>query len=71
MLTRTSLVSFVFLFCALSVAQAQVARIGILVPEMGRAQSQAQKGLLQQLKELGYETRRDIALEIRDARESI
>ncbi|HEX2228914.1 MAG TPA: ABC transporter substrate-binding protein, partial [Candidatus Binatia bacterium] len=57
-----------FLSCAAFNAQAQVSRIGILVPEMGRAQSQAQKGLVQELKELGYDDRRNIALEIRDAR---
>ena len=68
MFIRTSFTLIAFLSCVLFEAQAQVARIGILVPEMGRAQSQAQKGLLQQLKELGYETRRDIALEIRDAK---
>jgi putative ABC transport system substrate-binding protein len=68
MFTRTSFALIAFLSCALFEAQAQVARIGILVPEMGRAQSQAQKGLLQELNELGYQTRRDIALEIRDAK---
>jgi putative tryptophan/tyrosine transport system substrate-binding protein len=68
MFTRTSFALIAFLSCALFQAQAQVARVGILVPEMGRAQSQAQKGLLQELNELGYQTRRDIALEIRDAK---
>jgi putative ABC transport system substrate-binding protein len=56
------------LSCAPVAAQAQVRRIGVLVPEMGRAQSQAQKGLLQELKRLGYQERKDIALEIRDAK---
>jgi putative ABC transport system substrate-binding protein len=35
---------------------------------MGRAQSQAQKGLAQELKELGYRGHKDIALEVRDAK---
>lgn len=49
-------------------AQAQVARIGVLVPEMGRAQSRAQKGLVQELSQLGYRDRKDISLEVRDAK---
>ena len=49
-------------------AHAQVARIGILVPEMGRAQAQAQKGLLQELKQLGYPQRKDISVQVRDAK---
>jgi putative ABC transport system substrate-binding protein len=49
-------------------AHAQLARIGILVPEMGRAQSQAQKGLVQELKELGYRDRRDIVFEVSNAK---
>jgi putative ABC transport system substrate-binding protein len=43
-------------------------RVGILVPEMGRAQSQAQKGLVQELKRLSYQQRRNIAFEMRDAK---
>ena len=56
------------LACALFDAQAQVTRIGVLVPEMGRAQSQAQKGLVQELKRLGYQERKAVDLEIRDAK---
>jgi putative ABC transport system substrate-binding protein len=49
-------------------ADAQPFRIGILVPEMGRAQSQAQKGFAQELKQLGYRERKDINFEIRNAK---
>ena len=59
---------FFSLACAAFDAQAQVARIGVLVPEMGRAQSQAQKGLLQELKKLGYRERKDIGFDIRNAK---
>jgi putative ABC transport system substrate-binding protein len=54
--------------CAAGQAPAQMRRIGILVPEMGRAQSQAQKGLLDGLRQLGYQQRKHIAIEIRNAR---
>jgi putative tryptophan/tyrosine transport system substrate-binding protein len=68
MLARTFFAIIAFLSCAVVDAQAQMARIGVLVPEMGRAQSQAQKGLIQELKELGLRERKDIGLEIRDAK---
>jgi putative ABC transport system substrate-binding protein len=56
------------LLCCATPGQAQIARIGVLVPEMGRAQSQAQKGFVQELKQLGFQDRKDIGLEIRDAK---
>jgi putative ABC transport system substrate-binding protein len=49
-------------------AAAQPAKLGILVPEMGRAQSQAQKGLARELNALGYQARKDVVFEVRDAR---
>jgi putative ABC transport system substrate-binding protein len=48
--------------------RAQPAQVGILVPEMGRSQSQAQKGLAHELSALGYQARKDIIFEVRDAR---
>jgi putative ABC transport system substrate-binding protein len=54
--------------CAAAQAKAQMHRIGILVPEMGRAQTQAQKGLLDGLKQLGYQQRKHIAIETRNAK---
>jgi putative ABC transport system substrate-binding protein len=59
---------FFSLICAAFDAHAQISRIGVLVPEMGRAQSQAQKGLVQELKQLGYRERKDIGFEIRNAK---
>lgn len=49
-------------------AQAQIPRVAILVPELGRAQSQAQKGLVEELKQLGYQQRKNISFEIRNAK---
>jgi len=49
-------------------AQAQMHRIGVLVPEMGRAQSQAQKGLIEELQRLGYQRRTNVSFEIRNAK---
>lgn len=59
---------FFLLSGAAVAAQAPMARVGVLVPEMGRAQSQAQKGLFQELKQLGYQERRNISFEIRNAK---
>ena len=43
-------------------------RIGILVQEMGRAQSQATKGMTEELKRLGYRERKNLFLETRDVK---
>ena len=43
-------------------------RIGILIPESGRSESQSVKGLRDGLKELGYKERENILVEIRDAK---
>jgi putative tryptophan/tyrosine transport system substrate-binding protein len=49
-------------------AAAQTPRVGVLVQEMGRAQSQSIKGLTEELKRLGYRERRDFALEMRNVK---
>jgi putative ABC transport system substrate-binding protein len=67
-LTRNLVAILFMLACAAFEAQAQMARIGILVPEVGRAQSQAQKGLIEELKQLGYQQRKNISFEIRNAK---
>src|SRR5262245_17392165 len=43
-------------------------RIGILIPESGRSESQSVKGLRDGLKALGYKERENILVEIRDAK---
>ena len=43
-------------------------RIGILIPESGRPETQSVKGLRDGLKELGYKERHDIHIEMRDAK---
>ncbi len=59
-------------FFGLTVSQAQettrTPRLGILVPESGRAESQAIKGFREGLKELGYQEGKNLLVEIRDAK---
>jgi putative ABC transport system substrate-binding protein len=68
---RTFLVLISVLF-GLSTAAAEeparIPRIGILIPESLRPQSQAIKGLREGLKEIGYTEKKNILLEIRDAK---
>jgi len=56
----------------LSVAQAQrspeIPRVGILISESGRSETQSIKGLRDGLKELGYKEKENILVEIRDAK---
>jgi putative ABC transport system substrate-binding protein len=49
-------------------AQPRTPRVGILVPEMGRAQSQAIKGFRDELRQLGHQEGKHIFLEIQDAK---
>ncbi len=51
-----------------AVAQPRIPRLGVLIPEMGRPQSQAIKGLVDELKQLGYQERKNIFLETRNAK---
>ena len=46
----------------------KIARVGVLIPQSERSESQVVKGLRDRLRELGYRERKDIALEIRDAK---
>jgi putative ABC transport system substrate-binding protein len=57
------------LFSATSAqAQSRAPRIGIVVLELGRAQSQAIKGASLEIKRLGYTERKDFYFEIRNAK---
>ena len=47
---------------------ARIVRMGILVPELGRPESQSVRGLRDGLKELGYKERQNILVEMRDAK---
>jgi len=49
-------------------AQTHVPRIGVLLQELGRAQSQAIKGVNLELKQLGYSERKNFYFETRDAK---
>ena len=63
----TILFALVFVLPSAALAQTPV-RLGILVQEMGRAQSQAIKGLTEELKRLGYRERTNFVLEIRNVK---
>ena len=58
-----------FFLSAAAQAQAQSkTRIGVLLPELGRAQSQSLKGLHEELKRLGYVERKNLIVETRNAK---
>ena len=46
----------------------QIPRIGLLIPESGRPETQSVKGMRDKLKELGYKERENIIVEMRDAK---
>jgi putative ABC transport system substrate-binding protein len=63
------LFALLFLLSAAADAQAQTqSRIGVLLPELGRAQSQSLKGLHEELKRLGYTERKNLISETRNAK---
>jgi len=63
------LLALVFFPGAAAAAQAQTkTRIGVLLPELGRAQSQSLKGLHEELKRLGYVERKNLIIENRNAK---
>lgn len=66
-LRRTTLAVIFLLWPMRAFAQAP-ARVGILVPDLGRAQSQAIKGLTEELKRLGYVNRKNLVLETRNVK---
>jgi putative ABC transport system substrate-binding protein len=49
-------------------AQPRIPRVGFLVPEMGRAQSQAVKGVRDEFRQLGYQEGKQILFETQDAK---
>ena len=65
----TSLITIVFVAAFFTLAEGQTpVRVGILVQEMERAQSQALKGLSAGLKELGYQERKNLFFETRNVK---
>lgn len=66
-LFSTLLLSLFILIAGSAAAQPQV-RVGILVPDLGRAQTQAIKGLNQELKRLGYQERKNLFFDTRNAK---
>jgi putative ABC transport system substrate-binding protein len=66
---RSVIILFALLLASPPVALAQApVRLGVLVQEMGRAQSQALKGLGEELKRLGYRERKNFYFEIRNVK---
>jgi putative tryptophan/tyrosine transport system substrate-binding protein len=68
MLVRPILLAIALLAPIAAQAQPRIPRLGILIPDMGRSQSQAIKGLRDELKQLGHQERKTIFLEIRNAK---
>ncbi len=64
----TIIVALLMLSSPLAAWAQAPARVGILVQEMGRAQSQAIKGLLEELKRIGYHERKNLFFETRNAK---
>lgn len=63
------LFALVLLLSAAAEAQSQIkTRIGVLLPELGRAQSQSLKGLHEELTRLGYIERKNLIVETRNAK---
>jgi len=62
------LVILLIFFAPLTALAQAPARVGILVQEMGRAQSQAIKGLTQEFKRLGYQERKNLFFETRNVK---
>jgi putative ABC transport system substrate-binding protein len=59
-----------WLFCAQAAADAAAAlfRVGVMIPDSRRSEIQVIKGLREELKALGYQEGKNIALEIDDAK---
>ena len=65
----TALITIFFVAAFFTLAEGQTpVRVGILVQEMERAQSQAIKGLSAGLKELGYQERKNLFFETRNVK---
>lgn len=61
--------ALLFLLSTGAAAQAPTkARVGVLIPSLGRAQSQALKGLIEELKRLGFIERKNLVIETRNAK---
>ena len=65
---KISLILSLLLIAPLAHGQTQIPRVGVLVQEMGRAQSQALKGVAAELKQLGYSERKSFFFELRNAK---
>jgi putative ABC transport system substrate-binding protein len=65
----SAMVLYLFGASAINAGEApRLFRIGILIPESGRSETQSVRGLRDGLKELGYKERENILVEMRDAK---
>ena len=65
----SAMVLYLFGVSAINAGEApRLFRIGILIPESGRSETQSVRGLRDGLKELGYKERENILVEMRDAK---
>jgi putative ABC transport system substrate-binding protein len=68
MFRRTLLIMFFLLAPAAGEAQPGTSRVGVLIPDMARSQSQVVNGLRDELDRIGYQERKNIRLEIRNTK---
>ena len=68
MLPSFTIITALFLVAPVLALAQSPARVGILVQEMGRAQTQAIKGLSEELKRLGYRERKNLFFETRNVK---
>ena len=68
-LILSALTLYLFGACVVRAGEApHIVRIGILIPESGRSETQSVRGLRDALKELGYKERENILVEMRDGK---
>jgi len=66
--SRATLLALFLLAPKLADAQPRIPRVGILIPELGRSQSQSVKGFIAGLNQLGYQEGKSLFLETRNAK---
>jgi len=68
MFKRFVMLTLLVLLPVIAQAQPRIPRVGFLVPEMGRSESESIKGIRDELKQIGYQERKTVLLETRNAK---
>src|SRR5688572_21252212 len=68
MFKRFVMMTLLVLLPEIAQAQPRIPRVGFLLPEMGRSQSESIKGIRDELKEIGYQEGKSILLDNRNAK---